>query len=108
MLTTGRVQRAYLGVVPGDIEPEMAAQFGLPVKQGILILQVAPGSPAARAGLQIQDIVTRVNETPIARGVDLRRVLRELGPGAPVTLYVLRPSGAVTIRTTLAEAPDSR
>ena len=108
VLTTGRVQRAYPGVVPGDIEPEMAAQFGLPVKQGILILQVAPGSPAARAGLQIQDIVTRVNETPIARGVDLRRVLRELGPGAPVTLYVLRPSGAVTIRTTLAEAPDSR
>ena len=108
VLTTGRVQRAYLGVVPGDIEPEMAAQFGLPVRQGILILQVAPGSPAARAGLQVQDIVTRINDTAIARGVDLRRELRELRPGAPVTLSVVRPSGTVTVRATLAEAPDAR
>jgi len=85
-----------------------AAQFGLPVKQGILILQVAPGSPAARAGLQVQDIVTRINDTAIARGVDLRRVLRDLRPGTPVTLSVLRPSGATTVRATLAEAPDAR
>jgi S1-C subfamily serine protease len=56
----------------------------------------------------VQDIVTRIDDTAITRGADLRRVLRDLRPGAPVTLSVLRPSGAVSVRATLAEAPDSR
>jgi serine protease Do len=107
LLTTGRITRPFLGILPGDIEPELAAQFGLPVREGVIVLQVTPGSPAQRAGLRVQDIITRVNDTPITRGGDLRRALRELGPGAMVTISVLRPSGATTLRARLVEAPGA-
>ena len=105
VLTTGRVQRAFLGISYGDIERELAAQFGLPVSQGIIVLEVVPNSPAARAGLRAQDIIVRAGGTAIARGGDLQRVLRTLAPGDPIQLTVLRPTGETTLTARLVAAP---
>jgi S1-C subfamily serine protease len=69
----------------------MAVQFRLPVKQGVLVTEVQPGSPAARGGVREQDIITRINDTPVAMGGDVRRVLRGLKPGDTVRLSVVRP-----------------
>ena len=49
VLTTGRVRRAFLGIEYRDLEPEIASTFDLPVKQGVIVADVSPGSPAARA-----------------------------------------------------------
>lgn len=105
VLTTGRVQRAFLGISYGDIERELAAQFGLPVSEGIIVLEVVPGSPAARAGIRAQDIIVRAGGTSIVRGGDLQRVLRGLAPGDQLQLTLIRPSGQVTVTARLAEAP---
>jgi serine protease Do len=105
ILTTGRVQLAFLGVSYADVEPEMAAQFRLPAREGVIVLEVAPGSPAAQAGLQVQDIVTSINDTPVRRGGDLRRVLRALQPGAQVALRVARRDGPRTLTATLGAVP---
>ena len=90
-LTTGRVRRAFLGVVPIDVTPAMAAQMGLPVREGVIIYNVQEGSPAARAGLRNLDIVTRMNDTPITQAGDLRRVIRQVGAGGTVRIEVRRP-----------------
>jgi serine protease Do len=105
IITTGRVQLAYLGVSYIDITQEVAAQFRLPVNQGVVVLEVVPGSPAAQAGVQVEDIVTAINGVQVARGGDLRRTLRALQPGATVTLQVLRPTGPVTLTARLAAVP---
>ncbi|HVT44283.1 MAG TPA: trypsin-like peptidase domain-containing protein [Thermoanaerobaculia bacterium] len=106
ILTTGRVSRAFLGIGYGDIDPELAAQFRLPVRQGIIVLQVVAGSPAARGGIRVEDIITRIDQTAIETGGDLRRALREKKPGDAVTLTVVRPTGRQeTIRVQLAESP---
>jgi S1-C subfamily serine protease len=107
ILTTGRVQRAWLGVSLGDITPEVAAQFRLPVRQGVIVLDVGPNSPAARAGMQPQDIITAVGDTPVTRSADLLRVLRAAQPGSALTLRVVRPTGTVTLTATLGTAPAS-
>lgn len=91
VLTTGRIRRAYLGVQPQDITEPLAQQLGLPVRQGIIIVQVIDGSAAARAGLRRLDVITRMNDTEITRSGDLRRVLREVGAGGTVRIQVLRP-----------------
>ena len=106
VLTTGRIRRAFLGVTMGDIEPQLAQQFGLPVREGVIVLQVLANSPADRAGIRPRDIITRVNDTPIARGGDLRRVLRQVGPGASARLTIIRSGeGApATVTVRLAEA----
>lgn len=107
VLTTGRVRRAYLGISSRDIEPELASQFRLPVSEGIIVLEVGPRTPAAYAGIQRMDIITRINNTPITRGGDLIRILRNTPPNTEVQVTVLRPQGARTISVTLAEAPRS-
>lgn len=105
VLETGRVQRAFLGVSFRDIDSQLAAQFGLPVRQGVIVAAVGEGTPAARAGIQPGDIITGISGTAIAQGGDLRRLLRDLKPGHEVTLAVRRPSGTSRVRVRLAEAP---
>ena len=108
VLATGRYIRPFLGITYGDVDADMAAQFRLPVKQGVLVTSVAQGTPAAAGGLRIQDIITRVNDTPITMGGDLRRVLRGLRPGDPARVTVVRPpngeSSTLTVR--IGQAPE--
>jgi serine protease Do len=85
VLTTGHITRAYLGVGFADIEPEVARQFGLPVKEGIILTAVERGSRAARAGLRPQDIIVKGNATAIESGDRRARPLAvksRLSPGA--------------------------
>ena len=104
LLTTGKITRAFLGINFLDVDAELARQFGLPVKEGIIVGRVEPGSPAARAGIRSQDIIVRANDTAITNGGDLRRVLRSLTPGTTVQLEIVRPAGRTNISVRLGEA----
>ena len=106
VLTTGRIARAFLGIAHADIERELAAQFGLPVTQGVIVLEVVPNSPAARAGLRPQDIITSAGGSTIVRGGDLQRVLRARKPGDSLELTIRRPAGQTTLTARLVEAPQ--
>jgi S1-C subfamily serine protease len=52
LIEHGRVDRAYLGVATVPVTPELAQRLGLNVQSGALIMEVAPGGPAAHAGLR--------------------------------------------------------
>jgi len=102
VLATGRYVRPYLGIGFSDVDADLASQFRLPVREGVLITEVQRGSPAERGGLREQDIITRINDTPVGMGGDVRRVLRALKPGDSVRITVVRPPNgaraAVTVR----------
>jgi len=104
VLTTGQVRRAFLGVVFADIVPEMAERLGYPT-EGAVVVQVQPGSPAARGGLQENDIITRVNDTPITTMGELRAVLRGREPGETVRLTINRNRQPRTLTVRLGQAP---
>jgi S1-C subfamily serine protease len=106
LMTTGRITRAFIGINYVDVDV-VASQFELPVREGIIIGRVEPGSPAARAGLRAQDIIVRANDTAIRNGGDLRKLLRSLAPGDDLRLEVLRPSGRSRITVRLGEAATS-
>ena len=103
LIETGRVQRARLGLSYTDIDSELAEQFNLPVRQGIVVQEVLPGSPAAQAGIRVQDLITRADDTAITSGGDLRRVLRAHLPGDELTLTLRRGQRTVTVTAILAE-----
>ena len=108
VLATGRYIRPYLGITFSDVDADLAAQFRLPVRQGVLVTDVLRNSPAAAGGLREQDIITRINETPVEMGGDVRRVLRSLKPGDTVRLTVVRPpNGArATVNVRLGQTQD--
>jgi serine protease Do len=102
LLTTGRIVRPFLGVAYAEITREMAAQFRLPVQDGLMLQTVAQGSPAAAAGLRRGDIITSINEVELRQGGDLRRFLRAAQAGMEVTITGLRSGeGEFTVRTRL-------
>lgn len=107
ILTTGSVSRAYLGVQVGDVTAELARQFSLPVSQGVVLLHVERGSPAAAAGLARGDIVTALGDQAVTDGGDLRRLLRAMRPGSRIRVEAVRPGGQrITPTVVLGEARE--
>jgi putative serine protease PepD len=74
-------------------------------RDGALIQEVAPDSPAARAGLQPGDLVTRVDGQPIEAYSEMVARIRAHRPGDRVTLTVVRGGNETTITATLSQRP---
>ncbi|HEX7154574.1 MAG TPA: trypsin-like peptidase domain-containing protein [Thermoanaerobaculia bacterium] len=106
ILTTGRVRRAYMGVSLGDVTPQLAEQFNLPVREGAIILRVERNSPAFRAGMEQADIITRIGNETIQDSGDVFRVLRTFRPGQQTTLEVLRGTRRQNLTIQFGEAPS--
>lgn len=105
LIESGRVQRAQLGISYRDVEPEMAEQFNWAVRHGVVVQEVLPGSPAALAGIRVQDLITRAGNTAITSGGDLRRVLRTHRPGDQLTITLRRGQSTLNVTASLTEAP---
>ncbi len=111
VLTTGRITRAYLGITPADLSPEIAARFRLPVREGVIIRQVGPNTPASRAGFRAGDIIVSINSAPTRTSSELLRLLRARRPGDTVQVAIVRLdeqgrlAGRSTISVRLEAAP---
>ena len=101
---TGTVRRAILGIVPTSVTPDLATRLKLPVKQGASLVEVSPGSPAEKAGLRAEDIITHVEGQEITGAGDLRRILRDRKPGDRVKLTVRRGGETLNMTVQLVEA----
>ncbi|MBJ9986867.1 Do family serine endopeptidase [Acinetobacter sp. S40] len=104
--TTGKVTRSYLGVMLQDIDRNLADAYNLPRPEGSLINQVAPDSPAAKAGLKAGDIIMKYNGSPISRTSDLLNYLNRTMPKQTIQLEILRDGTPRSISATLTTAPD--
>jgi len=102
--SAGKVVRGYLGVERIDVPKEVADGLGLAKAQGALIQRVMPGSPAEKAGVEVGDVIQKVNGTVIDKAVDLNRVVGDIKPGGKATVTVWRKGGAKDIVITVAEA----
>lgn len=102
----GKVTRSYLGVSLQDIDRTLAESYKLPKPEGSLITQVAPNSPAAKAGLQAGDVILKYNGTDISRTSQLLNYLNRSAPKQQIQLEVLRDDKRRSINATLTTAPD--
>jgi serine protease Do len=105
LLDEGRVVRGWLGVVIQEITSDLAAALGLEGVQGVLVSDVAPDSPAARAGLERGDVILRFDGEPVDRTGQLRNRVAAAGEGAEVKLHVLRDDDELSIAASLGELP---
>jgi S1-C subfamily serine protease len=97
--------RAYLGVHAQSLTPALKDHLGLGVDKGALVTQVLPDSPAARAGLEEEDVVTQVGDKAVATPEELRDALQQVGPGKEVELTVARGRESVKLKVSPQEAP---
>jgi S1-C subfamily serine protease len=92
-----------LGVQFMTLDEQTASEHNVSVTDGALIVEVAADSPAAEAGLQVDDVVTAVDGEVVDAEYTLRDRLFAYEPGDVVTLDVLRNGEAMTIEATLGQ-----
>jgi S1-C subfamily serine protease len=95
--------QAYLGVRFEPIDEDLAETEKLSVKEGAIIREVIDDSPAARAGLQVGDVVTAVNGEAVDAEHTLRDRVAAHQPNDTIDLTVLRSGETLTISVTLGE-----
>lgn len=97
LLEHGEVQRAYLGVQMQDITPDLAVAFDIEAEHGAVVTQVIPDSAAAAAGLQVGDVVTAVNDTPLINANMLRNTIGLMVVGQTIKLDIIRNGKTKTL-----------
>ena len=100
--------RGFLGVSIQPLTPELAESFGVRGTTGALIAAVVANSPAARAGLQVGDIVTEFDGVKVEGPADLQRAVGLTTPGHEARLRVRRRGAERTIVVTIGRAPDEQ
>ncbi|MGH7909133.1 MAG: DegQ family serine endoprotease, partial [Thermodesulfobacteriota bacterium] len=103
---TGKVVRGWLGVLVQQITPEIAEGLKLPEPKGALVSDVTPGGPAAKAGIQRQDIITQFNGQAINEMQELPKLVAATPPGKEVQLTYLRNGKEKNARLKVAEQPE--
>lgn len=94
LAASGSPGRPNLGIVVVPMSADIAAQLGLPNVTGLLIASVAPGSPAARVGLEPGDIVTAMDGVKVDSYGTIDTILSRHRAGDAVRLSVVDPAGA--------------
>lgn len=97
----------WLGVQMSDISLEQASNLGIFPAKGVVVSSVLPGQPAARGGVQKQDIILSVNETQVESPRDVERMIGGLEAGRVVKLIILRKGKTVQISVPLGTRPES-
>jgi Do/DeqQ family serine protease len=102
------VVRPWLGLRPQVLTGDIARSFGLAAPQGVLVADIWPDGPAARAGVARGDVIVSVNGQAVNDPTSLNYAAATLAPGASVNLVVRKAGGAQrTVTAHLATPPDT-
>ncbi len=99
----GNVRRGQLGIVVTRVTSDIAEKLNLKNQNGVLVAQVQSGSAAERAGIKQGDIIIAFNGTAVNEPNPFRNLVAAAGPGAQVTLTVLRDGREFQVPATLDE-----
>ncbi len=99
---------SWLGVETHEVTAEKAKDLKLPAERGVLLGRVVPDSPAAKAGLKENDVVTEINGQRVEGATQFRRMIHEIPAGRAVQLTVWRDGRSQTLSVTLGKAEENR
>lgn len=90
-----------LGIQMSEVDSVLRDAMGVPKGQGVFVHEVEAGSPAAKAGIKVADIVLEIERTPIADPADARQVLDGHKKGDKIDVLVLRDKKRQHLTATL-------
>jgi len=97
---------SWLGVQLREVTGETAKDLKLPAERGVVISSIVPESPAAKAGLKENDVVTQINGQHVEGAVQFRRMIREIPAGRTVELTLWRDGHVQTVSVTLGKGEE--
>lgn len=101
LIDEGSVERPYLGITYGMLNPQRATSLNLDIDQGAYVQEVEPNSPAGTAGLEGGDVIVSLDGQDLTEDMSLQDVLFEYAPGDSIELEVFRSSTGETTTITV-------
>jgi len=86
----GKFKRAYLGVDIATMDSNLANELNIPYAQGVWVKELDPTGSAAQAGIQINDVITKINGKIVTTGPELREMIGRSKVGESVSLTLVR------------------
>jgi serine protease Do len=98
LIERGRVARGYLGAETRDVDNDIRGLYKLPAEvRGVQVVRAERGTPAARAGIRKDDVITSVDNQPVTSYVQFNRLIAGKAPGAKVSIKMLRDGREYTL-----------
>jgi serine protease Do len=101
LIRDGKVSHGYMGLGITDVTPENAKFFDSNDNRGAIVTQVEGNSPAAKAGLKVGDLITRIDGHEISDASQLQVLVGQTYPGTTIKLQVLRDGKGMDLPVTL-------
>lgn len=108
LLEFGNVKRGALGVGVQDVSPELATAFNLNISKGAAVTLVMANSPAAQAGIQVGDIITRINGNEITSANSVVNNIAFLRVDSKAKIEILRNNKAMDLSIILFAPQKSK
>ncbi|MGE5097266.1 MAG: DegQ family serine endoprotease [Betaproteobacteria bacterium] len=106
LIKTGHVTRGRIGVGIQNVNKDLAESLGLAGTQGAAVSNVEEGSPAAKAGLEVGDVITKIDGRAVEGSADLSRTIRGMKPGSKANLTVFRNGKSRDVTIMVGEFKD--
>jgi serine protease Do len=100
--SSGKVVRGWLGIGIQPLTEELSAKFGAKEGEGVLVNEVFEGDPAAKAGVEPGDIITKVAGQEVTTPSTLARVIAGVTPGKKIDIDVIRNHKHMILTAVLA------
>lgn len=97
---------SWLGVETHEVTADNAKELKLPAERGVVVAGVTKDSPAAKAGLKENDVITEVNGQRVEGSAQFRRMIHEIPAGRTAQITVWRDGRAQTLSATLGKAEE--
>lgn len=98
----------WLGVETHEVTADRAKELKLPAERGVVLGKIVPDSPAAKAGLKENDVVTEINGQRVEGASQFRRMIHEIPAGRAIQLTVWRDGRSQTLSVTLGKSEHGR
>jgi serine protease Do len=106
MMLLGDEGASWLGVESQDVTSDTVKQLKLPAERGVLLGHIVPDSPAAKAGLKDNDVITEINGQRVEGEAQFRRMIHEIPAGRTAQFTVWRDGRAQSIEVTLGKSEE--
>ena len=103
LISKGEVTRGYIGLVPQDINEDLAMALKLSGTEGVLVGDVDRAGPADKGGIKRGDVMVEFDGKKVENSTQLRNMAAQTKPGTPVKIGLLRDGKKVEVTVTLGE-----
>jgi S1-C subfamily serine protease len=108
LIEHGELIRPWISINAVDVNPKLVAYYDLPTEKGVVVTNVIPGSEAEKSGIEVADILVRMDDIEINNVRDLIKVINNHKVGDSVAMEFFRGPGKVKLKTVLEKAPDTQ